>query len=328
MDSISKDNTLQNNWTLKRYNPTLRKDWDESVVKSRQGTFLFLRNYMDYEADRFTDHSLLCYHKGRLKALLPAIEKDGALVSHGGLTYGGFLTNAEVGADDMLALFDALIAYLQLNTLIHRIVYRPIPYIYSRYPADEDLYALWRMGFSLTERRISSVLPLDAPLPLGQLRRRGVRKAQKNSLSVVCDSRFEQFWPILEETLRTRHGVAPVHTIDEMQLLANRFPQNIRLYRVCSPDGRTLGGTVLYIDRCVAHAQYIAASGEGRQCGALDLLFCDLIYNTSWGTVRWFDFGNSVEQGGRMLNSGLIFQKEGFGGRAVMYDTYELTIEK
>lgn len=318
----------QDLWTLKRYDPTLRREWDESVCRSRQGTFLFLRNYMDYEADRFTDHSLLCYHKGRLKALLPAIEKDGTLVSHGGLTYGGFLTNDEVGADDMLALFNSLIAYLLCQTSLRRIVYRPIPYIYSRYPADEDLYALWRMGFSLTERRISSVLPLGAPLPLSQLRSRGARKAQKNSLSVVSDSRFDLFWPILEETLRSRHGVDPVHSLDEMQMLANRFPRNIRLYRVRCNDGTTLGGTVLYVDRCVTHAQYIAASTEGRQCGALDLLFCDLIHHTSWGDVRWFDFGNSVEQGGRVLNSGLIFQKEGFGGRAVMYDTYELTINK
>ena len=44
-------------------------------------------------------------------------------------------------------------------------------------------------------------------------------------------------------------------------------------------------------------------------------------------TEAIFDFGISTEQGGRYLNEGLIFQKEGFGARTVVYDTYELNIE-
>ena len=32
------------------------------------------------------------------------------------------------------------------------------------------------------------------------------------------------------------------------------------------------------------------------------------------------------EHGGQMLNEGLLFQKEGFGARAIMYDVYELRL--
>jgi len=38
----------------------------------------------------------------------------------------------------------------------------------------------------------------------------------------------------------------------------------------------------------------------------------------------YFDFGISNEQQGRFLNRGLIEQKEGFGGRAVVHDFYRL----
>ena len=38
----------------------------------------------------------------------------------------------------------------------------------------------------------------------------------------------------------------------------------------------------------------------------------------------YFDFGVSTENGGGYLNEGLIFQKEGFGARSVVYDTYEM----
>ena len=58
----------------------------------------------------------------------------------------------------------------------------------------------------------------------------------------------------------------------------------------------------------------------------IDLLF-DCLINQIYTEKRYFDFGVSVEDGGRYLNEGLIFQKEGFGGRAVMYDTYELCLD-
>ena len=59
--------------------------------------------------------------------------------------------------------------------------------------------------------------------------------------------------------------------------------------------------------------------------GALDLLFDTLIDSCS-GSFKYFDFGRSTEHGGRYLNESLIFQKEGFGGRGVCYDTYEWTL--
>ncbi|GLW61730.1 hypothetical protein Hthe01_20790 [Hydrogenophilus thermoluteolus] len=35
----------------------------------------------------------------------------------------------------------------------------------------------------------------------------------------------------------------------------------------------------------------------------------------------------SSEQKGRYLNEGLIFQKEGFGGRVIVHDFYELELQ-
>ena len=65
--------------------------------------------------------------------------------------------------------------------------------------------------------------------------------------------------------------------------------------------------------------------------GALDLLFVYLIEERPFATdchepPTYFDFGISTEQGGRWLNEGLIFQKEGFGARAIVYDQYTLSL--
>ena len=43
-------------------------------------------------------------------------------------------------------------------------------------------------------------------------------------------------------------------------------------------------------------------------------------------TKTYFDFGISSEDNGQILNEGLISQKEGFGGRTVVYQTWRLNV--
>ncbi|HUR80134.1 MAG TPA: GNAT family N-acetyltransferase, partial [Thermoanaerobaculia bacterium] len=76
-----------------RFTPDDAPAWNEFVRASRNGTFLFDRGYMDYHADRFEDRSLLFFDSAdRLVAVLPAHRRGTELISHGGLTYGGFVT--------------------------------------------------------------------------------------------------------------------------------------------------------------------------------------------------------------------------------------------
>ena len=116
----------------------------------------------------------------------------------------------------------------------------------------------------------------------------------------------------------------PVHTLSEMQLLKQRFPEQIRLYAAYQ-EGTMLGGTLLYVTPQVVHAQYISATPQGKHKHAIDALFRKLLKDT-YSNYPYFDFGTSNENQGKVLNTSLIYQKEGFGGRAVCYDTYEWTL--
>ena len=82
------------------------------MAGSKNGTFLFDRQYMDYHADRFADHSLMFYRDEALCALLPANELDATLYSHQGLTYGGLVTDLNMTAADVMRLFADLNGYL------------------------------------------------------------------------------------------------------------------------------------------------------------------------------------------------------------------------
>ena len=69
-----------------RYTPDQKQAWNDFVSRSKNGTFLLDRNYMDYHADRFTDHSLMVYRRDKLYALLPGNIAGDTFYSHQGLT--------------------------------------------------------------------------------------------------------------------------------------------------------------------------------------------------------------------------------------------------
>lgn len=120
------------------------------------------------------------------------------------------------------------------------------------------------------------------------------------------------------------HGTHPVHSADELRMLADKFPNNIKLYTV-EKNGQIEAGTVLFLQDGIVHTQYLANSDVGRKTGALDCLL-DWLITDVYKDKIWFDFGISCEQEGRYLNEGLAAQKEGFGARAVVHDFYRIEL--
>ncbi|MBR1548691.1 MAG: GNAT family N-acetyltransferase [Prevotella sp.] len=307
---------------IRRYREADKAAWDAFVAQSKNGTFLFCRDYMDYHADRFSDHSLMFFQKGRLYALLPANEApDGVLWTHQGLSYGGLITDTRATAVAIQALFCQLGDYLR-SLGMARVVYKAVPWIYHSLPSEEDLFALVNTcRATIADRSLASVLMPHDRLRFTESRRSGLRKAVRAGLRVHESPDVMDFWPLLEANLHSKFNARPVHTAQEMSLLKSRFPEQIRIYVVSTPAGVVMGGTVLYLSRQVVRTQYISASPEGKACGAIDLLFDELL-NRIYPDGRYIDFGTSMLRDGT-INQPLLFQKEGFGGRAVCYDIYE-----
>ena len=309
---------------VRRYTSSHADEWNRFVAQSKNGTFLFDRRFMDYHADRFDDCSLMIYRRGALYAMLPANIKGYTLYSHGGLTYGGLLMSFQCSAKGVNETFIAINNYLR-SISVQKVVYKAVPWIYHRQPAEEDLYALTSICQArLIIRDISSAIIGDRKMPFSESRLSGLRKAHRCGLTVKDSTDFDRFWQILNDNLTAKYGVRPVHVAAELELLHSRFPDQIKLYMVF--DGETaLGGTILFLTPQVLHTQYISATPEGKACGAIDLLFDHLIHAV-YTNYRYIDFGKSTSSDSADLNEQLIFQKEGFGARAVCYDTYEWTL--
>lgn len=311
---------------VKRYSDEMRNNWNQFNADSKNPLFMFDRNYMEYHKDRFLDHSLMFYDEDDLVALLPASEKDNVLISHGGLTYGGFITSNKMKQHTMLDCFTALMSYARDNG-IREIDYKLIPHVYHVQPAEEDRYALYVNHAELAKIEASTVVNLTVPLKMPKGRKAQISRAKREG--VVIEERttladFNQFIDLENGVLESKHDTHAVHTGAELDLLHSRFPENIHLFAAIK-NNEMIAGTVIFEYGQTVYTQYMAANDQAREIGALDLTISHVIeqYRAS---KLWLDFGISTEDAGKVLNEGLISQKEGFGGRTNTYEMWKINL--
>lgn len=325
VQTIEKIETPNKSVRVERYTSENRGEWNAFIENSKNGLFLFYRDYMEYHADRFTDCSLLFRDgDGKLIAVMPANLSGDALVSHSGLTFGGIVSGNRMKTPQMLEIFESLTAFARGERL-KRIIYKAVPHIYHMQPSEEDLYALFRRDAKLFRRDISTTIYLKERLSLSKGRKWAAGQSRKNQIEVRESNDFETFMRLESELLAEKYNAVPVHTVAEIKLLASLFPSNIKLFGAfCQSE--MLAGIIVYESKTVAHTQYIAANYKGKKLCALDGILQYLI-TLHYAEKRYFDFGISTEQQGNYLNTGLIDFKESWGGRAVAYDFYELDIK-
>ena len=307
------------------YTAIYESKWNKFISESRNGHFMFNRMYMEYHDDRFSDASLVVTQgEDEILAVMPANSDEDRIISHQGLTFGGLIIGWNVGLEKTMEIFSEIIKFLTDQYKFSHLVLKRLPDIYHKYPAQEDLYCLFRLGAKLIRRDVSSAILLKDRIPFGSMRKRLINKGSRAGVVVREINVLNDYWALLEESLLERHNVRPTHSLSEMTLLKTLFPNNIRIFGSYL-SGELLGGVVCYIAGAVVHCQYLINGSRGRELGALDYCVNHLISDV-FTDRQWFDFGISTEAGGHVLNSGLISQKEGFGARSVVHEFYEVSL--
>lgn len=301
--------------------------WNAFIKKAKNATFLFDRNFMEYHSDRFDDFSLLVFdEKEKLVAVLPANRVGDVVYSHQGLTYGGVVLTEKAKLVDVITIFKTILLFLN-NQGIEKLQLKQIPSFYCNYFSDEMEYGLFLVEAKLFRKDSLSVLDLNKTNFVLKTRKENIRRGQKNNLEVREELNFELFWNIiLIPNLSKKHQVNPVHTIQEITLLRDSFPDNIRHFNVYFND-KIVAGTTVFIAGDVVHPQYISGNEDKNKLGSLDFLYHYLITEVSKGKSI-FDFGISNEEQGKKLNGGLVFWKESFGAKTVTQNFYEVETKK
>lgn len=308
--------------TVQRYQPQLAAAWEDVLRNARNGIFQFDRGYIEYHGDRFEDMSAVVHADGHPCAVMPAafdpvLQK---VVSHPGLTFGGPVLVRDLRGDSALTVIDTLLDAFRDWGATSCLV-KLLPQALADYPSAEIDYALWRRGFSLVRRDLSSLLPLTDAIPFNTSKLQSVRRAGKRGVRVT-DAPVSEFHGLLHDVLMAQHGVKPVHSLDELEHLYSRFPRDI-LVRVALLDQRVLAGALVFKYGRVWHTQYLASSDEGRRVGALDLVIAELILEAAAAGASHISFGASTTNQGIDINHGLLWQKESYGARTIVHDFME-----
>ena len=304
-------------------------EWDELVRGSRNGTLLHTRRYLEHQGDRFADRSVLVESDSGPVAVFPAArhpQRPEVVVSHPGLTYGGLVTAPNVGVPDVAEAMAAVVGHFAQEG-VSEVIYKQVPRLYHRVPNDDDSFALVRLGASPQRCDVSVSVDLRTPPRISSTRRNTARRAAREGAR-VCEGveHLEAFWQVLQEVLAERHDAEPVHTLAEMAQLQSAFPDDVRCFVVLGPDDTVVGGAVVYVAGQAWHTQYMAAGAAGRRVWALDLLLSELIGIGQAAGAAWLDFGTSMEDSGRRLNTGLHNFKLSFGGQTHAYLHWRLAV--
>ena len=312
-----------------RYQAQYQMLWNQFVAQAENATFLFDRNFMDYHADRFTDHSLILFADNELLAILPANEKDDTIYSHQGLTYGGlaFRKTANFTREIFQVCLSSILKYYREQEF-KTLIYKEIPFFYQTSNVGKISFS--NESASLFQKDTGAVIDLQSNFHFSYLRKRSIKKAKGNKLSIIESIEnqiveLKTFWEkLLVPNLRNKYSLQPTHTIEEITLLASRFPQNIKFYAVYGQN-EMLAGTVVFEDRQVAHCQYIASNDLGKEIKATDLLFNFLIKEV-YQNFRYFSFGISNWHGTDKINEGLLAWKQSWGAKICTHFHYKINM--
>jgi len=310
---------------VRKYSPEYKGAWNEFIASAKNATFLFNRNFVDYHNDRFEDYSLLCFKKGKLVGVLAANIIGNKLYSHQGLTYGGFIVQSATKFEEYVLIIENVLKYLTENG-IKELYLKELPEMYASSPSGEFEYIQFLVAAEIIKVDISSTIKMDSCIALSSSRKEGYKRGIKFGLKIVEVEELDSFWnEILIPNLKEKHNVSPVHSLSEIKLLKEYFPENIRQFNVYD-NGKLVAGTTIFETNNVAHSQYISGNNDNNKLGSLDFLHYYLIKEV-FRDKDFFDFGISTGNQGKSINKGLLFWKEGFGARAMTYKTYKIETE-
>jgi hypothetical protein len=311
---------------IRLFNERDNDDWDRFCDAGIQASFLHTRKFLSYHGSRFEDQSVILMDGEKWLGVMPAAlhpDDKRCVVTHPGATYGGMIHQGGLRGDMMIEALRLTCDYYQ-RLGASRLLYKAVPTFYHVRPAQDDLYALYRLGAVRYRCDLSSTIDLDNRAQVPERRKRSLKKAQKNNVQVFADVNFlPEFWAVLAENLQRKHGVKPVHSLEEMSLLISRFPNHIKIVSAVH-DGRLVAGVLLFMTESCCHAQYISSSETGYQISALDIVFEYCIAEAARLGKRWFDFGISTEDSGSVLNESLYRFKTEFGGGGTVHEFFEI----
>jgi len=314
------------------YQDKYKDAWDRFVLNSNNGTMFHLQRFLDYhESGKFSFDHLIFIENDKIVAVLPGQLREGSYESPIGASYGSIVTG-DIKFKTALSLADCLLNYARKNRF-SEIMLTAAPMIYEKYPNQNLDFALLWMGFNYSLHYISSAIKLNPNrdiIPRFQSTvRRNIRKTIKNQdIRVEINERYDQFYPILLDN-KSRHGVTPTHSYEDLQRLKKLLPDHLKLFMVYFQDLPIGGSLMFYANPCVAVCFYNMLLYDYAQYKPIHRVMYEVVNDSTNNGYRYVDIGVSQETKAddpMTPRISLIDFKEKFDAKTIMRNTLSIKL--
>lgn len=320
---------------IRSYDEGDRKKWDDFVMGySVNGTFLQTRNFLEYHGERFEDASIMIY-KGNdtIVAVVPActIMEDGKKIfsAHAGSTFGGIVVAENFyDIEHMEACMDIFESFLGQKGY-DRVYLKCTSDIFAKQSGNLLYYFLFQRGYASYDE-ISFYIDFlhykaDIASNFTAGRRRDYRYSLKHDLTfkkLGTRLEIEKFYEILCDNL-CKFDATPVHSMKEiLDFKESRLRDIVEFYGVFQEERMVACSMVFLFGESVFHTQYLAADQNCLKMYPMNFMDYNLIETARTRGFRYFSFGTSTYEHGRVLNKPLAEFKQGFGTQCGLNKTY------
>ncbi|MBK9735173.1 MAG: hypothetical protein IPO92_09490 [Saprospiraceae bacterium] len=297
-----------------RYHSELKDDWDKFVRNSNTPLFIFERTFIEYHGDRYLDHSLLVYKNGLLVAVQPACEIDFQLISHRGLPFSDVITKLRKEWFDIDDIINAILNYCRIKN-IKKIEITLCPNMYKNVSSEETTYFLRKNDFVFCNQKLSAIISLK-DIVESKLNLKVSKVFFQKSEIVFNSNDFESFNNMISNNLNQKYQSKPVHSLNELVYLKEKFSDQIDLV-LAKSNNVIVGAVLLFKLGQVIKCQYLTSTVNN----ASDFMISQIIlkYRKDY---FYFDLGTSNSIGENEINLKNLAFKCKLGGKAMCIDKY------
>lgn len=321
--------------SIRLYDKSMKEKWDDFVLHhSVNGTFLQTRNFLEYHGNRFEDTSLLITKsENTIVAVVPACtcveEGKKVFYAHKGSTFGGIVIARQFNnIEHVQCLMDCLEEWFK-DGGYKEVWLKCTSEIFATENINLLYYFLFQRGYQSYDE-ISCYIDFnnyqeDIPSNFSYGRRRDYKYSLKNDLSfrmLETKEEIRLLYDILCDNLK-KFDAVPVHSLSELwEFKESRLSDVVEFYGVFLEEKMIAGSMVFNFDNRVFHTQYLAADQSYLKIFPMNYMDTNLIMTAKERGFRYFSFGTSTGEKGKVLNKPLAQFKEGFGTEFGLNKTY------
>lgn len=315
--------------TVHEYNPNFKSEWEHFVRNSNNGTMFHLQDFLDYHPKgKFDFFHLMFRENDKLIGVLPGgIVNTDTFWSPVGASYGSIVTN-DIHFEKALNIVDALLDYGRMNKWSQLFLIPP-PFIYNINYNQHIEYALLYRKFGFELHYISHAIHLkhgnDFEKQFDKTARKTIHKIlREGKIRLEVSRDYEAFYDILIAN-KSRHGVKPTHSLEDMLEIRRLLPDSVRLLIVYHDDKPIAGSWLFLCNPKVVLCFYNMLYYEFEHLKPIYLIMYETVRWAVENGYEWVDIGVSQDtkaQDPMTPSLNLIKFKERFDSRGVLRTTF------